>query len=95
MKKSVPSFLKVRFSLEKICATELHDGTIFNYIEVVNYLLTTYTTDDTTAHATKKLGSHKQAAEVLTASYTNRLYTKALRCRIVYEERRLKSFFVE
>lgn len=39
--------------------------------------------------------SDKQAPEVSAAFYAKRLYTKALRCGIVYEEKRVKLLFVK
>lgn len=95
MKKPASSLLKARILPEIDRATSLHDERLLSYFEAVNYLLTTYTTDDPTAHTIKELELYKQVPGISPASYAKRLYTKALRCGIVSKEKVLKSLFVE
>lgn len=39
--------------------------------------------------------SYKQGSGISAALYAMRLYTRALRCKIVYEERKVRSLFVK
>lgn len=71
----------------KICATELHDERLSSYIKIVNFLLSTFVTDDIIAREIKKSESYKQNPGVSASLYAKRLYTKALGCGIVYEEK--------
>lgn len=95
MKKPTSSSLEVLLSPKETCTPSLHGERLPSYVEVVNCLLTAYATDDIITHAIKKLKSYKQALGVSAALYSKRLYTKALRCVISYEERRVMTSFVE
>lgn len=50
-----------------------------------------YATDDIFAHAIKYLGSYKRALVLSAALYAKRLYTRAPRYRVVYEESGVES----
>lgn len=92
MEKTVSTSLESRLSPKKIRSTGLHDK---RFDEVVNYLHTTYATGEIISRARKKLKSYRKASGVIALLYAKRLYTKTLRCRIVYEEKKAKSLFDE
>lgn len=73
----------------------LHDGRLSTYVEVVNYLQTTYATDDIIAKAIKELESYEQAPGLFAALYAKIVYTKTLRCGIVCEREKIKSSIYE
>lgn len=88
MKKPASSFSKVRLLPKKIRATGMYDERSTSSVQVVNYLSTMYATDDIIAYVIGKLGSYKQAPEVSAALHAKRLCTKALRCGIVYKDKK-------
>lgn len=86
MKKPASLSLVGRLSPKKIPTTGLHGERLSSYVEIVNYLLCTYATDDIMAWAIMKMKFSMQAPEVSVKLYAKRLYPKALRYGIVYEE---------
>lgn len=95
MKKPASSSLSARLSSRKSKSSGLHDERLSSYVEVVNFMLATYATDDVIARAVKTLENYKQLPGMAPTDFAKRLYTKALRCGMVYEEKRVKSLFVE
>lgn len=67
MKKSALTLLKAPLAPKKIRAIGQHDELLSSYVEVVNYLLTTYATDKTIPRVIKESESYKQAPEVFAA----------------------------
>lgn len=55
MKKPASSSLSARLSSRKTNSLGLHDARLVSYVEVVNFILATYATDDVIAKAVKQL----------------------------------------
>lgn len=91
-----PAFSSLQASLyPKKRHPKFHDKRLSSYVEVVNYLLVPYTPDDIIARAIMELEVWKQFPAISAAIYAKKLYAKALRCGIVYEEKRVNALFVE
>ena len=65
------------------------------YLEVVNYLLETYATDEEIAMAYAEVISCKQETDKTEAEFVEHVRAKARRFVSVFFERRLKSIFVD
>lgn len=68
---------------------------ISSYCEVLNYLLATYATDKFIAEANMDIINFKQCADKNADEHAQALWTKGLRCRLVYDEYGLKGIFTE
>lgn len=95
LKRLASSSLEVRSYLNKIRETGLHNKRILSYVEVVNYFITTFATDDIIAHTIKGLEFYNSCPEVSTALFARNLYIKAIVCWIVHEEEVVKLLFVQ
>lgn len=94
-KMPVSSSLEAQLSPKKRHVKGLHDELLSSYVEVVNFPLATYVTDDIIARAIKELESYRQPPRVSAAICAKRLYTKTFHFGIFYEEKRVKCLFVE
>lgn len=95
MKKPASSSLEAHLPSKRRHATGHHHEWLSSYGEVVHYLLATYAPDDIIARVVKESESYKQGSGVSMALQAYRLYTKALRCGLVYRERRVKLLLVK
>lgn len=95
MKTPAPSSSSTCLSSIKATSTGLHDERLHSYVKVVNFLLATYANDDVIAQAVKELESYHQGPGVLASDYSKDLYSSALRCVIVYEEKWVNSLSVD
>lgn len=64
-------------------------------VNVVNYLLAMYATNDIIAEAIKKLESYKRGHGISAALHASRLYSGVLSCGIVYKEKSVKLLLIE
>lgn len=58
-------------------------------------MLSTFATDDIIFWESKELESYEKAPELSAELYAKKLYTKALRCGVGYEEKGAKSLLIE
>lgn len=65
------------------------------YCEVVQYLIRTYASDDIIAQAEAELVNFRQPSNMNEETYAAALWEKALRCRPVYSEAKLKGLYIE
>ena len=98
MKKTPAAALSSRLALEPARFARSPDDAherLGSYVEVVNYLLATYATDDVIAETVGDILSIRQGKGTTAADFAQTLYDKVLRCGNVYPESQLKGIFVE
>lgn len=89
------SSLEALHTPKKISATEEHNESLSLYVEVVNCLLTTYVTEDIVGREIKNSRFFNRVSKVSGAFNAKRLYSKAQRFVIIYDEKCIKSPLVE
>lgn len=87
MKKQASPSPEALLSPERRQGTGLYIERLFSPVEVVNYLLATYTTDNFIVCAIKELESYKRGRDISAALYAEQLFTRVLRCQIVNEKK--------
>lgn len=95
VKKPASSSHSDRLFFRKSNLACLRDEKQSSYVKIVNVFLLTYAIDDITTRAMKYLECYKPAAGMPPTEFVKKLYTRALRHGLVYEENRVKSLFVE
>lgn len=95
MKNLASPSLSSRPFTRKSNSSDLQDERSSSFFEAVNFLLTTYATDEVIARAVQCLEGYQQAPGMAPTESAEKLYTRALRRGMVYEEMSVKSLFVE
>lgn len=70
-----------------------HDESLSSYVNILNFLLATYVTEDVIHGAVRSLA--RQLPGMAPKEIAKKIYTEALSCSMVDEEKRLKSLFAE
>lgn len=86
MKNPASLSLSARLLSRKLNSSGLYQEGLFSYVEFAKFLLKTYGTDDIIAHVVKYLERYKQVPGMARTELAKKLYTRALRCGLVYEE---------
>ena len=68
---------------------------IHSYKEAVNFFLKTYATDEEIALAYNEVTSFHQSTNMSETEFSQKLWSRALRCGTVFSDRRMKSLFTE
>lgn len=95
MRNPALSSLSAPLSSRKSNSSGLRDMWLSSYAAVIKFLLTMYAIYDVTARVVKFLKTFKQGLGVSPTELAKRVYTKALRCGMLYEGKRVNSLFVE
>lgn len=95
MKKPKSSSLSARLSSKKSKSYGLQDERVSSYVEDFNILLATYATNDAIARVVKRSETYKQLPGTAPTDVAKKLYTKALRSGMVYEEKSVTCLFVK
>lgn len=73
----------------------LHDERLFSYFKAVNFLFLSYTTKDVITFAVRYLEKHRPVLCTAPTVFVERIYTRALKCDLVYDKKRVKPLLVK